>query len=133
MIVRTKISNTYFLILDEEYTEKQWLSAAGVRPQSPAANIVARIYSCFFRGLTDIVAEYETYYKLEYRNLFAYLYWHYMIDEDALDEIQKKFKPSKRLFYGNVHSGGDYCAGEYAMSDEGFPAIKQIFTKIIKG
>ncbi|MFZ0931746.1 MAG: hypothetical protein WAN11_24325 [Syntrophobacteraceae bacterium] len=130
MIVRTKDSYTYFLILDEVCTEQQWLSATGVRPKSPAANIAARVYSCFFRGITDVIAEYEKYYKREYSDLWVFLYWHYTIDEDTLEEIRKVYKPSQRLLYGSVQAGGDYQIGEYAMSEEGFPVIKRILSKI---
>jgi hypothetical protein len=85
MIVRTDCINTYFLILDRRYTEEQWLAAAGVRPGSPAAGIAARAYACFFRCATDVVREYRKYYEREYRNLWTFLYWHYMIDEDVIN------------------------------------------------
>lgn len=132
MIVRTKSSNTYFLILDQIFTERQWLSAAGVRPKSPAAGIAARVYSCFFRGMTDVVVEYESYYKREYRDLWDFLYWHYMIDEGMLEDIRRVYKPSQCLLYGNVHAGGDYCIGDYAMSEEGFPVVERILAKVCR-
>lgn len=132
MIVRTKDSDTYFLILDEMCTEQQWVAGTGVRPKSPGAQIAARIYSCFFRGITDVVAEFETYYKREYSNLWAFLYWHYMIDNDTLDEIRKVYKPSKRLLYGNINAGGDYGIAQYAMGDEGYPVVKRILSKVCR-
>ena len=131
MIVRTEYNNTYFLVLDLVYTEEQWLAAAGVRPGSPAANIAARVYSCFFRGTTDVADEYGKYYEREYRNLWTFLYWHYMIDEDAIEQIRGTYKPPQLLLYGNVHAGGDYCVGDYAMAeDEGFPAVERIFATL---
>lgn len=132
MIVRTKDSNTYFLILDEVCTEEQWLSAAGVRPKSPAASIAARVYSCFFRGITDVIAEYERYYKREYHDVWDFLYWHYMINKDTLEEIRKVYKPPQHLLYGNIHAGGDYGVGDYAMSDEGFTVIERIYFKVYR-
>ena len=131
MIVRTECNNAYFLILDQVYTEKQWLSAASVRPGSPAAGIAGRVYSCFFRGVIDVASEFERYYKREYGNLWTFLYWHYMIDEDAIDSIRRVYKPPQLLLYGSVHAGGDYCVGNYAMAeDEGFPAVKRIFAAL---
>ncbi len=132
MIVRTKSRNTYFLILDRVFNEQQWLSAVGVRPESPAASIAARVYSCFFRGNTDIIAEYERYYKREYLDLWGFLYWHHMIDEITIEEIQKVYKPPQHLLYGNVHSGGDYGAGDYAMEEMGIPAIERILAKVCR-
>jgi hypothetical protein len=133
MIIRTKKSDIYFVVVDYLCTEQQWLSAASVRQKSPAEGIAARVYSCIFGGTTDVVADYETYYQLEYRNLWNFLYWHYMIDDDTLEEIRQIYKPSQCLLYGDIHAGGDYCLGEYIMSEEGFPAVKRILTKIYKG
>lgn len=132
MIVRTKNSDLYFVIVDHLCTEQQWLSAAGVRPKSPAEGIAARVYSCIFGGMTDVVADYETYYQREYRDLWVFLYWHYMIDEDTLEEIRRVYKSSQRLLYGDIRAGGDYCLGEYIMSEEGFPAVERILAKIYK-
>ena len=131
MIVRTDSSNTYFLILDQVYTEEQWIAAAGVRPGSPAAQIAARVYSCFFRGATDVAAEYEKYYKWEYPDLWSFLYWHYLIDEDAIEAVHAVYGPPQFVLYGNVHAGGDYCIGDYAMEeDQGFPAVERIFATL---
>ena len=132
MIVRTESSNTYFLILDQVCTVEQWLSAAGVRSKSPAAGIAERVYFCFFRGMTDIVAEYERYYKQEYRDLWAFLYWHYMVEKDTIQEIRQIYRPPQRLLYGNVHAGGDYSTGDYAMDEEGYPAIECILAKVCR-
>jgi hypothetical protein len=127
-----KKSDIYFLVVDHLCTEEQWLSAAGVRPKSPAEGIAARVYSCIFGGLTDVAADYETYYQREYRDLWNFLYWHYMIDDDTLEEIRRVFKSSQRLFYGDIDDGGDYNLGQYIMSDEGFPVVKHILAKIYK-
>lgn len=132
MIIRTNKSDIYFLLVDHLCTEQQWLSAAGVRPKSPAEGIAARVYSCIFGGMTDVVDDYKIYYQREYRDLWKFLYWHYMIDEDTLEEIRGVYKSSQRLLYGDIRTGGDYCLGQYIMSEEGFPAIKHILAKIYK-
>jgi hypothetical protein len=130
MIIQTKQSEIYFVVADYLCTEQQWLSAANVRPKSPAEGIAARVYSCIFGGVTDVVNDYQTYYRQEYRSLWNFLYWQYMIDEDTLERIRQIYKPSQRLLYGDIHAGGDYCLGQYIMSAEGFPVVKQILTKI---
>lgn len=133
MIIRTKKSEIYFVVADYLCTEQQWLSAANVRPKSPAEGIAARVYSCIFGGVTDVVNDYQTYYRQEYRSLWNFLYWHYMIDEDTLERIKRIYKPSQRLLYGDIDAGGDYCLGQYIMSAEGFPVVEQLLTKIYKG
>lgn len=131
MIIRTETSNTYFLVLDRLFAEKEWLAAAGVRPNSPAAQIAARVYSCFFRGATDVAAEYEKYYRREYPDIWSFLYWHYLIDEPAMDSVRAVYSPSQILLYGNTHTGGDYCAADYAMEeDQGFPVVQRIFSTL---
>lgn len=133
MIIRTTAKNVYFLILDRMYSEDEWLAASGVRAGSPAAGIAARMYSCFFRGTTDITNEYTKYYKCEYRGLWDFLYWHYLIDEETIKAIQDAYKAPQVLLYGNVHAGGDYCVGDYAMEeDHGFPVVQRIFA-ILEG
>ena len=132
MIIRTKKREIYFVIVDYLCTEKQWLSAAGVRHKSPAEGIAARIYSCIFSGMTDIVADYETYYQREYRDLWSFLFWHYMIEEDTLEEIRGVYNSSQRLLYGDIDAGGDYSLGQYIMSEEGFPVVNRILAKIYK-
>ena len=131
MIVRTEYSNTYFLVLDRMYSEEEWLAASGVRAGSPAAIIAARVYSCFFRGTTDVANEYTKYYAREYRNLWTFLYWHYLIDEEAIDAIRDAYKPPQILLYGNVHAGGDYFVGDYVMEeDQGFQVVQRIFATL---
>jgi hypothetical protein len=133
MIVRTENKDIYFVIVDYLCTEQQWLSAVGVRPKSPAEVIASRIYSCIFCGLIDVVADYKTYYQREYRDLWKFLYWHYMIGEDTIGEIQRVYKPSQHLFYGDINSGGDYGLGQYITSEEGFLTLKRILANIYKG
>lgn len=131
MIIRTKDSNTYFLILDQIYTEEHWLASAGVRPGSPAARIASRVYSCFFRGVIDVVGEYNKYYKREYHNLWEFLYWHYQIDNEAIEAVICAYSNTKLLLYGDVKAGGDYCIGDYAMDeDQGFPIVKHILATL---
>lgn len=133
MIIRTDSKNIFFILLDVVYTQEQWISATGVQQGSPAASLAARVYSCLFRSTTNVVAEYEKYYKQEYNNLWAYLYWHYLIDAETIDKIKKNYTPEKILFYGNAHAGGDYCVGDYALSeDDGYPLTKQIFANLKK-
>lgn len=133
MIIRTEYSNTYFLILDQVYTEEQWLAASGIRPGSPAAGIAARVYSCLFRGTTDVVREYSKYYEPEYRDLLTFLYWHYLIDDQTIEAIRDAYRPPQILLYGDVHAGGDHCAGDYAMEeDHGFPVVLRLFARLRK-
>jgi hypothetical protein len=132
MIIQTKNKDIYFVIVDYLCTEKQWLFAAGVQPNSPAAVIASRIYSCIFGGMTNIIADYETYYKLEYRDIWKFLYWHYLIDEDTIKKIYGIYKSPQCILYGDIDAGGDYSLGSYIMSEEGFPVIKRMLTKIYK-
>jgi hypothetical protein len=83
--------------------------------------------------LIDVVADYKTYYQREYRDLWKFLYWHYMIGEDTIGEIQRVYKPSQHLFYGDINSGGDYGLGQYITSEEGFLTLKRILANIYKG
>jgi hypothetical protein len=121
----------YFLILDQRFTEKQWLAASGVRDGSPAAGIAARTYACFFCGATDVLREYTEYYKKEYRDVWDFLYWHYLIDAAAIKALNKAYKKTQLLLYGDVHAGGDYYVGDYAMEeDQGFPVVERIFATL---
>jgi hypothetical protein len=133
MIIQTDNKDIYFLIVDYLCTKQQWLSATDVRPKSPAEGIATRIYWCIYGGLTDVVADYETYYKREYSDLWRFLYWHYMIDENTLEKIKEVYKPTQLLFYGDIDAGGDYGLGHYIMSEEGFSMVKRILTRIYKG
>ena len=127
MIIRSEKRNKYFLILEKFYSEKQWVSAACVRPGSPASNLAARIYSCFFHGTKDVNEDYNKYYVKEYSSLWAYLYWYYMIEDDVIEQIKAIYKEPQRIFYGDVHSGGDYMLGDYVMDEhEGFPMVQSI-------
>lgn len=131
MIVRIKSGSTYFLVLDQLYSETMWLTAAGVRPGSPATAIAARMYACFFRSAKDVVQEYEQYYKKEYGNLWIFLYWHYLIDKDAIVAVRAVYRPPQLLLYGDVHAGGDYCIGDYAMDEgQGFPVVERLFATL---
>jgi len=62
----------------------------------------------------------------------ASLFWHYSIKHPVIQKVRRVYDPSKRLFYGNVHTGGDYGVGQYIMSEDGFPLVENILKTALK-
>lgn len=129
MIVQAS-DNTHFLVLRRLCTENEFIAAASARPSTPAADLAGRMYACIFLGVTDVVRQYEMYYKTEYLSIWSFLYWHYIADEDDLRTLQKAFRPSYLLLYGHSEGGGDYSMSQFIMSEEGFPVVETIFKKL---
>ena len=131
MIIQAS-SDTYFMLLMKFCNKNEFIAAAGVRPESPGAEFVSRIYCCLFNAVTDISLEYQRYYKIEYKDMWRYLYWHYSIDKDVMEQLRKAYDPPVHLLYGDVNSGGDYGIGQYVMSEEGFPIVGKIIVAATK-
>lgn len=126
--------NGYFIIGDVICTADQWISAAGVKSESPGADIALRIYNCYFRGVKNVANEYNKYYRKEFLDLWDYLYWHRNCSKDVILEIKKEYAAGMFILYGQIHAGGDCCLDDYAASeDDGFPLVKQLIEKLPKG
>ncbi len=126
--------NGYFIIGDVVCTADQWISAAGVKLDSPGADIALRIYNCYFRGVKNVVNEYNKYYKDEFPNLWDFLYWHHNCSRDVILQVKKEYSEGMFILYGQVHAGGDYCLGDYAASeDDGFPLVQRLLERLIRG
>ncbi|MBI5569625.1 MAG: hypothetical protein HY914_06730 [Desulfomonile tiedjei] len=144
MIVRGISSNTYFIVCSRLLSESEFLSAARVREGSPGAEFAGRMYCCLFNALTNISEEYERFYKIEYedvwpyleRNYFAGVYrhlnWNYSIGANTVRCLREHHSPGMNVFYGDVHSGGDYVMGEYIISSEGFAMVRAILARAEK-
>lgn len=144
MIIRAT-GDTYFMLLARLFEESEFVASAGVREGSPGAEYAARMYACLFNALRNVSAEYERFYKIEYENVWHYLErnyfsdayyhlnWSYSIGRNRLTSLKKHYSAGMNIFYGDVHSGGDYVMGQYVMSDEGFLMVEKILTKLTRG
>jgi hypothetical protein len=125
--------DNYFLLVQRSCHENEFIAGAKVHSNSPAAELVSRIYCCLFNDVIDILAEYKKYYVPEYKTIWDYLYWHYLIKPGVIEKVRKSYNPCICLFYGNVHSGGDYGVGQYVMSEEGVSLVEKILKAVIRG
>jgi hypothetical protein len=120
------INRTFFLIIDNNYSVKQFLEATKVAENSYAWKLMKRIYECLRTGNVNIIIEYNKYYKQEYSTMRDYLYRKYNCDDSMINTIIENINQNKVLEFGDVDSGGDYNLGHLIMTEEIMNTLNEI-------
>ena len=88
---------------------KDVLKATAVKQGSYAAELVERIYAFFIDTAIDLTAEYQKFYKPEFKDMSNFLYHKYAMDEEDLSRLLALRKPYNcLLLIKGIQWGRDY-------------------------
>lgn len=108
----------YFLIINQNFTRENFISNANVKTGTYAYELTERIYKTLFSEVVDVKAEYEKYYSDEFDTMFGYIKRKYNLKADVLNAIKKYYSKNMILYYGKVHTTGDYNLEQLIYSDQ---------------
>jgi predicted DNA-binding WGR domain protein len=108
----------YFLIISQNFTRENFIANANVKTGTYAYELTDRIYRALFSEVVDVKAEYDKYYPDEFENMFEYLQRKYNLKADVIDAIKKHYSKNMILYYGKVHTTGDYNLEQFIYSDQ---------------
>ena len=121
MIIETSI-NKILVIFQKRYSYAEVKEAAKIKADGYADQFVDRLYSAIFKNPRDVIAEYDKYYSLEYRNLQSFLFWKHGLDKDVVGKITDIVKDGGYIGYGR-----DILGIYYLLMDDTFVLV---FTKL---
>jgi len=75
----------YIIQLRKKYSWKAFRKVSMITPGKYSADFAKRLYSSVFENSTDLLHEYNKYYKDEYDKINKFLFWRHGVSE----EIQK--------------------------------------------
>jgi hypothetical protein len=75
----------YIVQFRKKYSWEDFRKVSKVTPGKYSADFAKKLYSSVFENSTDLLYEYDKYYKDEYDNINKFLFWRHGVSE----EIQK--------------------------------------------
>lgn len=122
-------------LIHKDLTKAIFLARTGAKDNSYAQEVFARIFDCVHSELIDVVAEYEKYYKPEYRNVFHYLYHKLNMSDEQVSAIHgiAEAHPEYRIFRKRDFTYGDGGLEHFAFSDTLRDRSSELFLMKEKG
>lgn len=100
-------STSYIIIMDGDFSKREFVKRMGAEEESPAANLFGQIYEVFMDGTMDLKAHYEKYHKKEYDSLEEFLEKHGQFEEDTIHKVKKGYDDNKKVLFGHNSSDGE--------------------------
>jgi hypothetical protein len=120
------LGNEYFIIY-KKVTMDKFVQASKVTSGSWAEELMNRVYDCLFGNITNIIEEYEKFYKVEYSTFQEFLRKRYGLKNKGLQLISDNLGKDDYLAHGFLDSEGDYNTAQLIeFSDELVESINKI-------
>lgn len=124
-----EFENNFILIVPFDYSLNDFLSASQVSSGSYASELMMSVYKKLIKDSIELTYEFNTYYYMEYENLFDYLSKKYNINTSIISRIKNSYTDSAKIYFGSASSYNDYNLGELIYNDNFFNVLIKIFGK----
>lgn len=122
--MNVKFNKFLFFNKNEVGTKNKLLMLYGVKKNSYAGRVVARIYDTYFGNPVDIKREFKEYYKKEFKSFEQYLVCRFNMPE----ELAKRIADEKK-YYVDLEWQEDQPGLTFSYDDE----LKNQFWKFVGG
>jgi hypothetical protein len=109
--------NKSVYVIHKKLSRELFLKKIGVTSDSYAEEMFSRLYDCIYSELVDLQREYEEYYKMEYSDLYHFLYHKHNLSDDQVSILEKLLKQTSDY---KVFRKEDFTYGDYGIEQFGF-------------
>ena len=85
------------IFVDKRLTKEMFVEMAGVEAGSFAASMFERVYDSVFQESFDVRTLFDNYFKAEYDSFDSFLYYKYLLDQEAIEWVNGKLSKDPDL------------------------------------